>query len=209
MSDEILDELIALGASSRTIIAVATLIAEAKVTKDRRHRDAERKRLSRDATLRSKQPRVRGHPRMSQDVTGPPPVDTTPPKKQDSKRNLAMPIDFALTDSDVRFAADRGFDEQRIKFEYQRFCDHATANGRRQADWHAAWRTWVTSPYQRTNGNGSANGRHVETPKRRTVLDVAREFTEHLDARQRDRRERESQANLDLNPQPDGRVPKG
>ena len=208
MSDEILDELVALGASSRTIIAVATMIAEAKITKDRRHRDAERKRLSRDATLRSAQPRVRGRPRMSQDVTGPPPVDTTPPKKQDSKRNLAMPIDFALTNSDVKFAADRGFDEPRIKFEYQRFCDHATANGRRQADWHAAWRTWVTSPY--TRGNGAVNGRHVETPKRRTVLDVAREFSAHLKSqRELDLESGEGRADIELDREPDGSVPKG
>ena len=206
MSNKILDDLIACRVPSDTILAVARLIADAELTQDRRQRDVDRKRSSRA--------RVRGRPRKSLDVTGPPPVDTTPPKKKDSKRNLSMPIDFALTDSDIRFATDKGFDEPRIKLEYQRFCDHATANGRRQADWHAAWRTWVTSPYQSVNrgpnSNGTVNGRHVETPKRRTVLDVAREFSAHLKSqREFDLESGEGRTDIDLDREPDGSVPKG
>jgi hypothetical protein len=47
--------------------------------------------------------------------------------------------------------------------EFDRFTDYCKANGKRYADWDAAWRNWRTSPYRKTNG-AQGNGRGKETP---------------------------------------------
>ena len=112
-----------------------------------------------------------------------PPVDTSPPlsKKdtKESKQTLSMracqlPPDFKLTEADIAFALSKGFDQKRVQSEFERFCDHAAAGGRRQVDWHAAWRKWVTSPYQ--NGNGGSNGRKYGTldEQGRRLVELAR-----------------------------------
>ena len=118
------------------------------------------------------------------------PVDTYLSKKdkkgtKESKKTLSMracqiPPDFHLTEADVAFAVGKGFDRPRVQSEFERFCDHAAAGGRRQVDWHAAWRTWVTSPYQKPNGNG--NGGHHG---KRHSSDIARELADELRARER------------------------
>lgn len=75
-----------------------------------------------------------------------------------------LPVDFELSEADRRFAFDRGWDDHKLRAELQRFRDHASATGRKQADWHAAWRNWVTSPYQQ---NGNSDGRMEKTGGRR------------------------------------------
>ena len=77
------------------------------------------------------------------------------PKKAARKR--AMPTDFTLSEAGKQFARDRGWDAGSIQSEFERFRDHAQANGRTQVDWDASWRGWVTSSFQskgRINGNG-------------------------------------------------------
>lgn len=59
-----------------------------------------------------------------------------------------LPVDWSVSDRGRLFAQSRGFDEWQIEEQAQRFRDHALATGRRQVDWEAAWRNWVTSPYQ-------------------------------------------------------------
>ena len=46
--------------------------------------------------------------------------------------------------------------------ELERFKDHARAKDAHYADWDAAWRNWLTSPYRKANG-WHANGRPKET----------------------------------------------
>jgi len=46
--------------------------------------------------------------------------------------------------------------------EFDRFTDYCKANGKRYADWDAAWRNWRTSPYRKAKGG--PNGRAKETP---------------------------------------------
>lgn len=41
-----------------------------------------------------------------------------------------------------------GWDTSRLETELAKFKDYAIANGKLYADWHAAWRNWVRSPFQ-------------------------------------------------------------
>jgi len=61
--------------------------------------------------------------------------------------------------------------------ELQRFKDHAKANARRCADWDAAWRNWLSSPYRKPNGGHSnGNGRSG------SVLAVIEKIERHIEA---------------------------
>jgi uncharacterized protein YdaU (DUF1376 family) len=73
-------------------------------------------------------------------------------------RKHVLPADWVPNVADVEFAKSKGMSEQEINDEAQRFLDYVTANNRKYADDHAAWRNWVTSPYRQRKGNG--NGRH-------------------------------------------------
>jgi len=78
------------------------------------------------------------------------------PKKVSRPRGEPLPVDW---EPDREFARSKGFSEGQINEQEQRFRDHAAANRRLQADWPAAWRNWITSPYQRAgpvNGHGAA-----------------------------------------------------
>lgn len=85
-------------------------------------------------------------------------------QKNKKERKISTPMrdDASPSDVDRVFALSKGWDEARIDSEWQRFRDHALANDRRQKDWPAAWRNWVTSPYQksqaRVNGHGTGSG---------------------------------------------------
>ena len=173
MPNQIIDELIAAGVSSDTIVAVAKLIAEAEITakiraqtRDRVQRFRERKR---DVTL----------PCVT--VTLPPPAYTTPRRVSEPKRVLrhakhSLPTDFELSESDNRHAVNAGWSQNRVDSELIRFRDHAAANDRRQADWHAAWRNWVSSPFNATKNGGTNGHHHAANPAGKTVSDVAREL---------------------------------
>jgi uncharacterized protein YdaU (DUF1376 family) len=51
--------------------------------------------------------------------------------------------------------------------ELEHFKDHARATGRLCADWNAAWRNWLRSPYRKPNGTAHGRGRQVETIEER------------------------------------------
>ena len=73
-------------------------------------------------------------------------------KKTDSRKRLTpFPPEFVLDGEPLRFALDQGWPSTRAKAEWGRFRDHALGHDRRQKDWLAAWRNWVTSPYQKQN----------------------------------------------------------
>jgi len=72
------------------------------------------------------------------------------------KRKTQLPDDWRLDEIGRAYARQNGWDDQKIYAEETRFRDHAKANGRKQIDWPAAWRNWVTSPFQETrNGKGT------------------------------------------------------
>lgn len=94
-------------------------------------------------------------------------------RTKSAERAKKLPSDFVLSEADIKFARERGWSDQRIQEQFERFCDHAQATGRRQVDWHAAWRTWVTSPYQeKVNING----------RKQHPADRAFEIADKLDA---------------------------
>lgn len=70
------------------------------------------------------------------------------------KRKTALPSNFQ---PDREVARRLGWPEHRIDQQIQAFFDYSMAHAKLYADWPAAWRKWVNSPYQQQNGNG--NGR--------------------------------------------------
>jgi hypothetical protein len=51
-----------------------------------------------------------------------------------------------------------GWPPEKVERELQRFKDYALAHGKRYSRWDAAWRNWVSSPYQSNGGNGNGPG---------------------------------------------------
>jgi hypothetical protein len=70
------------------------------------------------------------------------------PKPARTKRALTtMPADW----HPIIAEKDRG--------EFVRFTDYCTAHAKRYANWDAAWRNWLSSPYRnRGNGHGRRSG---------------------------------------------------
>ena len=145
-----LRELIAAGVTGDALVTAVERIEVA--TLPRRTAHAER------------QARYRERHKASQSVTSDDAhiyKDTTTSeiKKKKKKVSTALSKTWSLSDADAAFARKQGWAEEKIKLEAHRFFDHAQANNRRQADWPAAWRNWVTSPYQ-TSGKANGNGKH-------------------------------------------------
>ncbi len=68
-----------------------------------------------------------------------------------------FPENWDLGPKESEAASEQGWVQGRAETEFQRFRDHALSHDRRAKDWSAAWRSWVTSPYQKPpNTNGSA-----------------------------------------------------
>lgn len=83
----------------------------------------------------------------------PPPNSFAPPTsettvvgkpKNASRKRPATPLsdEWNPNDSAAKYAADNGLD---LKGEVERFRLHAAANDRRQADWHASFRMWLSN----------------------------------------------------------------
>lgn len=141
------------------------------------NRQTKRRRMSRDITLRHVT--SRDSSTALDDVNGNSGIYTSSSlegsKKEEevsmpAKRKRAIPDGFVLSAAASSFAEKKGWGSARIQSEFNRFCDHARANGRKQIDWDAAWRNWVTSPFQKPE---SVNGNHS-----RTASDVLREMCE-------------------------------
>lgn len=93
------------------------------------------------------------------------PSQSQPQKKEPSLRSgraTPFPDGDWLTDEDREYATARGMGPV-IATEFEKFRDHALAKGRTAKDWHAAWRNWITSPYQQTIKSGVKNGERNPT----------------------------------------------
>jgi hypothetical protein len=73
-------------------------------------------------------------------------IQKEPPRRRKRKPALPFPEGDWLAAEDVDFAKANGISDWRATFE--KFKNHALQNDRQCRDWHAAWRNWVTSPYQ-------------------------------------------------------------
>jgi uncharacterized protein YdaU (DUF1376 family) len=80
------------------------------------------------------------------------------PKKV-SLSACALPTTWQLDEQDAAYAQSKGWLPDRITAEAERFRDHALTKGRTAKNWHAAWRNWVTSPFQKPTNGAPSNGR--------------------------------------------------
>jgi hypothetical protein len=123
----------------------------------RRQRDRERKKAGKSAeNLRN----VRGN---SQEIpTENPPQHILPPLREKPKKVSLCAVPEQPSDKNLEDATSRGWPLDYAKSEWQRFRDWSLNKGRRHRNVDAAWRNWVTSPYQKPveNGNVQASQRH-------------------------------------------------
>lgn len=101
----------------------------------------------------------------------------TPARSTDRARagkGTAIDPTAPLTNKNLDYALEHGFLRQRAFDEWLRFKDHSLKKGVTYRNWDAAWRNWVTSPFQ-ANGhsNGAANG----------IVAAADNLIEHLGGR--------------------------
>lgn len=97
-------------------------------------------------------------PKQEQAVTVPDLEKTVPesgtkvfPKQEPQKKEInitkerarKLPKDFQLTPALLTYANKKGLDDARAHTEFEKFCNHAEANGRKCASWDAAFRNWV------------------------------------------------------------------
>lgn len=160
------------GCSAELIVRILEIADE-----DRTSRNRENNRI-RQRNHRSRNDVTR-YARDRRDI---PPGYTSPPKEKPKKVShsaCTLPPDFSLNENDQAFAEKHGWDAARTAHEFDRFKAHAEGNGRRQADWHGTWRSWVMSPYNNPK-NGQVNGYHRET-----TADKGKRLIADMDAKMR------------------------
>lgn len=69
-------------------------------------------------------------------------------------RATQLPPDWILPDAGWKYASKHGWSEDRTAHQFERFKNHAMANGRVQKNWLSAWYNWVTSPIQLRERSG-------------------------------------------------------
>lgn len=150
-----------------------------------------------EASARSRRDRSTVVQRSFNDQPNDPPTNGQPLQPQSQreepslrsgarKRASTLPDDWDPGPEGREFAKTNGLDAQKTGFEIQRFRDHAKAKGRTQKDWPAAWRNWVTSPYQ---SRASPSGFSSAPPRpgskedmRERSADAYRKLSEYVDA---------------------------
>ncbi|MFV0383370.1 hypothetical protein [Paracoccus sp. (in: a-proteobacteria)] len=90
-------------------------------------------------------------------LSDPQQATSTPAKRKARKPALRMPEGAVISDQMLDAARRAGLCDDEARAQFQRFKDRALAQGAAYADWDAAWRNWLCSPYFKTITNG---GRH-------------------------------------------------
>lgn len=162
------------GASADTIIdavelALASVQAQRKKNAERQARHRERVTL-RNVTSRYVTPACVSKKEREEE-------EESKKERKESTHARASPLPdgWRLSEADTAYARSKNWDESRIQAEAERFSHHARLRGRAVADWSAAWRAWVTSPYQQQQPkteSGSGRGR--------SILDAADRLIEQL-----------------------------
>ena len=95
-------------------------------------------------------------------------------EKKERKKIYMHPIppDWLPSSAGRLFATSKGWSDARVDAEAERFRNHALARDRKLKDWDAAWRNWVTSPFQ-----GIVNGT-AKASESKSVIAAARRFEE-------------------------------
>ena len=85
------------------------------------------------------------------------PLDPEPPKSEPKRqRRSAIRDDFAPSESNRAFAAERGFSAATLERERQRFVNYWKSRGEPRADWCAGFRNWLD---RADPSGGPTNGR--------------------------------------------------
>jgi ATP-dependent Clp protease ATP-binding subunit ClpA len=76
--------------------------------------------------------------------------EETKESKKERKKTISALFDVPddASEENRTFAESKGWQRQRIDSEWQRFRDHSINKGKKHRNVAAAWRNWVTSPYQ-------------------------------------------------------------
>jgi hypothetical protein len=100
--------------------------------------------------------------------------EETKESKKVRKKTISALFDVPddASEENRTFAEGKGWQRQRIDSEWQRFRDHSISKGKKHRNVAAAWRNWVTSPYQ-----GAQNGQRDE---RKSVVAAADRFIERI-----------------------------
>ena len=72
----------------------------------------------------------------------------TDSKHRESARACQIPEEWCPSDKNIADAEARGFTEQEISNEADKFRDYHLARGSKFKDWNAAWRTWLRNSRQ-------------------------------------------------------------
>jgi uncharacterized protein YdaU (DUF1376 family) len=130
--------------------------------------------------------RVRLHPHLQQRTSS---SVCDPPTHKVGQHRHRLGTNFLLNETDIQFATEQGWDLNRVQTELARFRDHAKAKDRKAADWHAAWRMWVTDPLNNKSPNGGQDGTHVR--KRGDIIAAADQLVADAGALVEDERRKE------------------
>jgi hypothetical protein len=161
--ENILRILIEHGVPDAVVAQVARMMADANQYDRARSQNAARQQNYRNrVTLRN-----------VSNVTDPSKVSpttplNTPPRSEPYRVLRSLPADFS---PDIDFAAYKGFPREKAVEEAQRFRDYALAHDKKYRDWDAAWRNWLTSPYQE---KGKSNGKPTVHDAAKSQLDKLR-----------------------------------
>ncbi len=121
-----------------------------------------------------------------------PSKETTNPAGGKRSRGTHLADDWKISEAEMAYARERGLDDDRIRFESERFRNWATsASGQNslKRNWTRAWQNWVlriTGPPKRANldrqtaFNFVSNVVEIEygRPKQKTCHEVAREIAD-------------------------------
>jgi hypothetical protein len=172
MTDRILDELVAKGVASDVIVAVAKLIVGHEQVEKRRANNRERMRAVRTRAHTGAHTETQNHGCVREE------------SKKERKLKHTLRVDWKPTDNDRAYARAKGWLEQRIDAEAERFRLYHVDKGDLIKDEHLSWCKWVTSPYRNINNSGG------QTHGRRhgSVLDAADRLIEELGGEEAARR---------------------
>lgn len=101
----------------------------------------------------------------------------TTPLISPSHISRSIPENWTLSEEDSAYARSKGWANDRVVSEAERFKLHFLDNGKAHKNWHLTWCKWVTSPYQ---SNGAGNGKAQAGKRSGSLLDAIDRFQERI-----------------------------
>lgn len=139
----------------------------------------------RNPEQRGTKPRTPVHPNRKEPSLEPlePPIDPPKPKR----RRQADPIseDAVISDQMLAEARKAGIGDEEAQAQFDRFKNRALAQGAVYADWNAAWRNWLRSPYFKPITSG---GHRDHSAQSQSEIAAADRLERELDVAARMRR---------------------